>query len=303
MRLAQLEYFAAIADAASFTVASERLLIAQPSLSQQVAALEKEVGCRLFERLPRGVRLTPAGRDFLPEARACVLAARRAKRAAQSAAQVTTGTLEIATVNSMGIGILPEAIAQWRRAHPAVATSLSFFAHHELLEAAVTSGVGDFAIGPVPARWSGEIMPVGSEEFVVVLPPGQGRNSHVIDVAELADHDWVVFGGGHGLAEWTTAACAAAGFHPRTAAEVTEVTAAVRLAAAGLGPALVPINVIPPGLDASVLRLSTPLRRDIVAYTRDQLPASAKVFVGIVGATVRIIADRLASAFGLPVVD
>ena len=55
MRLTQLEYFVAIAEEGSYAAASTRLIIAQPSLSQQISALEKELGCRLFERLPRGV--------------------------------------------------------------------------------------------------------------------------------------------------------------------------------------------------------------------------------------------------------
>src|ERR1700730_1068628 len=183
MRLAQLEYFVAIAEEGSYAAASTRLIIAQPSLSQQISALEKELGCRLFERLPRGVRLTSAGREFFPDAQATVLSAQRARRAARAAAQLETGSLEIATVGSMAIGILPKALSQWHRLHPAVAINVISYRHRDGLEAAVASGVSDLAVGPTPRRWSGESIRLGREEFVVVLPsprapPHQHEHAH-----------------------------------------------------------------------------------------------------------------------------
>src|SRR5260370_7537815 len=100
MRLAQLEYFVAIAEEGSYAAASTRLIIAQPSLSQQISALEKELGCRLFERLPRGVRLTSAGREFFPDAQRTVLSAQRPRRAARAPAHLHTPTPEITPLAS-----------------------------------------------------------------------------------------------------------------------------------------------------------------------------------------------------------
>ena len=73
MNLRQLQYLVAIADEGSFTRAAERLLVAQPSLSQQIKSLERELGGQLLERLPNGVRLTTAGKAFMPDARRLVL--------------------------------------------------------------------------------------------------------------------------------------------------------------------------------------------------------------------------------------
>ena len=77
--LRQLEYFVAIVDEGSFTRAAALLHVTQPGLSHQFQALEKEAGGRLVERLPRGVRLTAAGRAMLPAARATLAASRRDK--------------------------------------------------------------------------------------------------------------------------------------------------------------------------------------------------------------------------------
>jgi DNA-binding transcriptional LysR family regulator len=277
VRLPQLEYVIAIAEEGSYTAASTRLTIAQPSLSQQIAALEKELGCQLFERLHRGVRLTPAGKAFLPEARATVLAAQRARRAARAATQLQGGTLEIATIGSMAIGVLPDALTAWHRAHPNVAINIITYRHHDALETAVASGVGDLAIGPPPRRWSGESTTLGHEEFVVLLPTNDpAAKPQRINLTSLADREWVAFDRDHGLAEWLHTACAQAGFTPKLAAQLAEVAAVVRLAAAGVGPAFVPANVIPPGLDAAIRRLRTPIHRQIAAYTRTRFPHHAR---------------------------
>jgi DNA-binding transcriptional LysR family regulator len=276
VRLPQLEYVVAIAEEGSYTAASTRLTIAQPSLSQQVAALEKELGCKLFERLHRGVRLTPAGRAFLPEARATVAAAQRARRAARAAIELEGGTLEIATVGSMAIGVLPVALSAWHRAHPDVAVNVVSYRHRDALEAAVASGIGDLAIGPTPRRWSGEHTILGREEFVVLLSTEDPAATNPISLASLAEREWVTFDRDHGLAEWLYAACAQAGFTPKPAAQLAEVAAVVRLAAAGVGPAFIPANVIPPGLDAAICRLRRPVHREIAAYARTRYPDHAR---------------------------
>jgi DNA-binding transcriptional LysR family regulator len=277
VRLRQLEYVVAIAEEGSYTAASTRLTIAQPSLSQQVAGLEKELGCQLFERLHRGIRLTPAGRAFLPEARATVLAARRARRAVRAATQLEGGTLEIATLGSMAIGVLPDAVTAWHRVHPDVAVNVVSYPHRDALEAAVASGVGDLAIGPPPRRWSGETTILGREEFVVLLSADDpAAKAQRIGLASLAEREWVAFDRDHGLAEWLYAACARAGFTPKLAAQLAEVAAVVQLAAAGVGPAFVPANVVPPGLDAAIRRLRRPVYRDIAAYARTGFPHQAR---------------------------
>src|SRR6476469_10066728 len=98
--LRQLEYFLAIAEEGSFSRAAERLLVAQPSLSQQIGVLEAELGGTLLERMPRGVRLTMAGQNFLPEARAAISHANRARRAVRTALGLQAGRLEIASLTS-----------------------------------------------------------------------------------------------------------------------------------------------------------------------------------------------------------
>jgi len=97
MQLRHIRYFVAVAEAGSFVGAGRRLHVAQPSLSKLIADLEREVGCELLERGPRGVQLTPAGRAFLTEARLTLEAASRAVAAAQSAHEGTRRPLHFAS--------------------------------------------------------------------------------------------------------------------------------------------------------------------------------------------------------------
>jgi DNA-binding transcriptional LysR family regulator len=107
VRLRQLEYFIAVAEHGAITKAAAALFVAQPSLSSQITALEHEIGGPLLDRLPRGIRLTPAGREFLMEARATVAAADRARRRARSVLDATSGEFDLATVLSVAAGVLP----------------------------------------------------------------------------------------------------------------------------------------------------------------------------------------------------
>src|ERR687893_2169466 len=103
----RIAYWLAVVEEGSFTRAALRMHVSQPSLSQQVRLLEQEVGGDLLERLPRSVRLTAAGKAFLPHAQTAVRAADRAQHAARSALDLETGELEISTVRSIAAGVPP----------------------------------------------------------------------------------------------------------------------------------------------------------------------------------------------------
>jgi DNA-binding transcriptional LysR family regulator len=280
VNLRQLEYFVAIAEEGSFTRASERLLVAQPSLSQQIGALERELGGPLLERLPRGVRLTMAGQNFLPEARAAISHADRARRSVRMTLGLEAGQLEIATITSTAAGILPPVLRRWQELHPSIEVSLSEYQHRRLLDDGVREGDGDMAVGSPPAGWDGPIEPLGWEEFVLVLPDGDPLlRRRSVDFAELADRRWVHFARGHGLAELVDQQCAAAGFTPRVAVRTSQVVAAPRFAAAGLGPALVPDHIVPDDA-AELVRPAKPrLVRQVVAFTRRDWSPVTRAFL------------------------
>lgn len=281
--LRQLEYLVTIVDQGSFTRAAEQLHVTQPALSHQLRALERSVGGPLLERLPRSVRLTPMGRAMLPHARAALADAERARCAARRASGLERGELEIATVYSVGIGVLPPALRAWRRSHPDIHIRLFEHRHSDDLREAMAAGQADLAVGPVPADWSGSIRELGTEEFVVAVAADDpaGAAGGEIDLATLADRDWVHYAPGNGLSQLLDQVCAAAGFRPGAAVRTEQTAAAPVLAAAGLGPALVPENLVPSGFDGRLLRPEPAVRRTLAAYTRGAADQLTSAFIEV----------------------
>ncbi|MEU4506131.1 LysR family transcriptional regulator [Streptomyces sp. NPDC024089] len=283
MSLRQMEYFLTVVEEASFTRAAELLHVTQPALSHQIKALERTVGGALLERLPRGVRLTPMGRAYLPHAERSVRSAAQARRAARAAAGAEGGELHIATVHAVAVGILPDVFARWRRAHPGVALVLHEYATPEALEEQLERGTADLAVGPPPAHWPGPVVPVGEEEIVLVVPfddPLAGRAS--VHLRELADRPWVrcamepVVQG----RPFLDLACGEAGFTPRTAVRTEHTSTAVRMAAAGVGVATAPAHVVrgAVGEDCAVLAVDPPWRRRLAVFSRVELTGATAVF-------------------------
>jgi DNA-binding transcriptional LysR family regulator len=282
----RLAYWLAVVEEGSFTRAALRMHVSQPSLSQQVRALEREVGGELLERLPRSVRLTAAGKAFLPQAQIAVRAAERAMQAARSALELETGELEISTVRSIAAGILPDLVQSWRQRHPGTFVRLHEFTHRSLAEDSVRGGVGDLGIGPPPIDWAGPVRRLGWEEFLVVLSPEDRLASRrKLRLVELKDRDWVMFEPGNGLHDLIVGACASAGFTPRHAVLTSQVETAARLAAAGVGPTLVPENVIPDGLDGALVRIDPPLGRELTVYARERWGPLGGAFVELMAET------------------
>jgi DNA-binding transcriptional LysR family regulator len=280
VNLRQLEYFVAIAEAGSLTQAAERLLVSQPSLSQQIRSLEAELGGALLERLPRGVRLTAAGHELLAEAHATLAHAQRARRVVRRALELDVGELEVAVTSSAALGILPAVLRDWQGRHPEIEVSLVEFPHRRALEEAARDGAGDISVGAMPEEWHGEVQRLGWEEMVLVLPDTDPLlELEAVPLTELRDRRWVHFSRAHGLATVVDVCCAAAGFSPRVAVRTSQVAAAPPYAAAGIGPALVPEHIVPAALQRLVRPASPRPVRPICAFTRGEWNPLTRAFL------------------------
>ncbi|MDX6345507.1 MAG: hypothetical protein QOF84_297 [Streptomyces sp.] len=304
--LRQLEYLVTVVDAGSFTRAAELLHVSQPALSHQVRALERDSGGPLLERLPRSVRLTPMGRAMLPHARAALADAGRARSAARRAAGLETGELQLAAVYSVTLGVLPPVLHVWRETHPRIQVRLLEHRHAAELHDAMTAGHADLAVGPRPPHWDGLLRELGTEEFVVVVPaddPAARQGATRVRLETLADRSWVHYAAGNGLAEILDRTCAAAGFRPQTAVRTEQTAAAPLLAAAGLGPALVPANVIPPHFTGRLLRPDPPVRRTLTAYARHRPDPLTTAFLDTLTAHARVMPPYVHDQLGLGLPD
>jgi DNA-binding transcriptional LysR family regulator len=216
--LRQLRYVIEVARQGSFTRAAEQLHVAQQALSQQVKAVEEQVGVRLFERGNRGVETTPAGSVFVQEARKVVSGVERVVARTQAASRGEAGSLRIAYTLSTAYETLPALIAEVRDDVPDVRIAQVEMLAADLV-AALLEGRQDLALCPrmvVPA--SIERLELRREPFVAAVGdrhPLAGRDR--IGLRELADDEFQLWPRdvAPGYYDAVLAACRAAGFEPR----------------------------------------------------------------------------------------
>jgi DNA-binding transcriptional LysR family regulator len=245
MELRHLRYFVAVAEELHFTRAALRLNIAQPPLSQQIRALEQELGVQLFLRTRRSVALTDAGRHLLERARQLLGATQALPAELQRVARGELGLLRIGFSSTLPLTkVLRDVVADHRRSHPDVALSLREM-HSQLQFDSLRRGELDVGL----VRYN-EHAPAGLRLVVLrrdplrlVVPAGHrfARRKSVA-IADCRDEPFIGFPGdaGTGTGPLLKRLCAQAGFEPRIAQEAREATTQIGLVAAGLGVAVLP---------------------------------------------------------------
>ena len=196
MEARHLRYALALAEHQHFGRAAASLGIAQPPLSTQIAALEREVGERLFDRTARGVFPTAAGDAFLARARGALAEMNLAVVDAGRAARGETGRLRLGFIGSALLDPLPGVIGRFRRTHPEVRMTLQEL-DSSAGSAALLAGDLDVAVGRGSPRGAGAehlvTVPIGADHLVAAVSAGHpfaGRPS--VDVAQLAHEPLVV---------------------------------------------------------------------------------------------------------------
>jgi DNA-binding transcriptional LysR family regulator len=133
MELRHLRYFVAVAEEENVSRAALKLHVSQPGLSRQVHDLEDEIGFQLFERSPKSVKLTEAGKVFLTEARAVLQHADDAVKKARATAGGTSGEINVGYAPSLTIQILPQALRKFQEKFPGVRVVLHDLSTEEML--------------------------------------------------------------------------------------------------------------------------------------------------------------------------
>ncbi|MGY0021587.1 LysR family transcriptional regulator [Streptomyces sp. YJ-C3] len=250
MSLRQFEYALAVAEEGSVTAAAERLRVAQPSVSQQIRGLERELGVELFARTPTGLVPTVVGRAFLREAEVAVTASRRARATARAGADELVGELVVAVQMGFGTRQLPGALRALRRRYPRVEVTVFEEPSSAELERLCRRGVLDLALMAACERSPADAHHLGEEEFVVVLGPGHRQlEAEQVELRELEGEPWVRFDRDSALDGVLTNVLRDSDRAPVTGARVSQTATAVRWAAHGLGVTLVPASAVPEGHD------------------------------------------------------
>jgi DNA-binding transcriptional LysR family regulator len=254
MELRHLRYFLAVAEERHITRAAARLGLQQPPLSQQIHALEKELGTKLFTRLPRGVELTPAGEGFLEEARMVLSGVERAKVRARAAAMGQRGRISIGLTTSASLhpGVT-RTLRAYADSHAAVALDLHASSAAGLTEALLREDVQVAIIRAAVARPADLVFrELAREDMLVALPADHHLVSRTasgacapVSLRALAGERLILVRrhAAPGMYSNVVDACHKAGFEPLVVAEVEQMLISINLVAAGVGISLVPASI------------------------------------------------------------
>ncbi|MGV7108450.1 LysR substrate-binding domain-containing protein [Pseudomonas aeruginosa] len=277
MELRHLRYFIAVAEELHFGRAAERLGISQPPLSQQIQALEEEVGARLLERTNRRVELTDAGRLFLDESRQVLAQVDKAVLLARRAHLGELGELKIGFTSSAPFtSTIPSSIHAFRKAYPDVHLDLQEMSSRQVLKALLEESLQVGVIRPLALPDAVHWVELFREPLVAVLRadhPLAAGSEDGLAIAALAEEPFVFFprSYGTGLYDQVIALTRQAGFSPRIAQEASEAMTIIGLVSAGLGVSILPASFRRTRVDGVVYRtLSDPEATTAVWLVRRQ---------------------------------
>jgi len=196
MELRHLRYFVAVGDEEHYGRAALRLRVVQPALSRQIQDLEQEVGFKLFERLPRGVKLSPAGKLFLEDARRILQDVNEAAARAARVARGQSGTLRVGfSENASWRGVVPESLRRFREIQPDAELQLQPLPSLEQLEA-IRSGRLDagFVLDMPKADPELERLRVAIQRIELAVPTGHPLTKlKELRLRDLTDASFVWF--------------------------------------------------------------------------------------------------------------
>ncbi|RRH83688.1 LysR family transcriptional regulator [Variovorax beijingensis] len=241
-QLSQIRCFVVVANELHFGRAAARLHMTQPPLSRQIQQLEAALGVPLLERNQRNVRLTPAGKAFLPEATYLLEASQTAASVARRAASGEAGSISLGYVAGASFVLLPRIVAAARAQLPGLDVVLRDMSSVEQYEA-LLSGRLDVGIVRAPAdRADLRSASVVREPFVAAVPVGHPLAARrKLAMADLHGQDLVMYEPGQGgsMYELLTAAFHAAHVAPRYVQYVRQTYCVMGLVSSGIGIALV----------------------------------------------------------------
>lgn len=273
MLLSQLEAFIEAARRGNVSRAAEALFITQPALSARLKGLEAELGVELLVRTKRGVRLSEAGKAFVPFAQRALETVADGQQLLAELARGGAGRLAIGAAPAVSTSVLPGMLTRFRAAHPSVQLVVRTGHSEEVLEMVLREQV---ELGLVRELRHPEIVgvPLYEDDLVLVVEPAHPFATRgMIRVADLASEHLILFDRTSSYHELTSRLFREAGVVPRGVMELDAIDAAKKMVEHGLGVALLPHTAVAAELAAGRLASATlaeasAIRRRIVAVRR-----------------------------------
>ncbi len=279
MELKQLRYFVGVSEAGSLLQASGRLHVAQPALGQQIAALESEVGARLFERSSRGMALTEAGKLFLTHAKVVLMDAERARLAVRETLSVPQGDVSVGLPTTVALAATLPILIACRDRFPRVRLKL-VEAYSGFLREWLLAGRLDIALlygdAPEPGLSKRALL---DDRLVLVTRHSKARLPRKLPLEKLPGWPLVLPGVEHGLRRIIDDACAPHGLTLDVVAEIESLGSVKRAVEAGIGSTILPAVSVAEEVAAGRLRTividSPRMSRRVVHATNVMRPATS----------------------------
>ncbi|MBB6501050.1 LysR family transcriptional regulator [Pedobacter cryoconitis] len=246
MDLRHLNYFLVLAEELHFGRAAERLHISQPPLSRMIQQIENDLGVLLFERTKRSVILTPAGSDFLQEAKQMISQMQAVKKRLAIYGKGETGTLRIGYVGAVMHSKLPSLLADFSKGLPYINLRFEELPNHNLVHE-LNNGTLDVAFVRTwlhPEKLEENL--ILTEPFIAVLPVAHAlAQQQRIAIEDLKQETFITFSRecGPTIFDSFLALCSNAGFSPQISHYASQLNSVLRLVESGFGISLLPEHV------------------------------------------------------------
>jgi DNA-binding transcriptional LysR family regulator len=255
----------ALVDHGSVSAAAKAVHLSQPALSHQIAALEKELGVPVVERLWRGVRITAAGQATAEEARIALRAADRAVQIGRHVGAGGAGRVRIGCAETMTVWLLAPVLRHWHSRWPDVHFDLNEFTSADAMNVEIKAGRIDIAVGPRPTRTDAHVEVLGSEEMVVVAPTEHDfARLSAVPMQALSTEPFVHYSSDNGMAVWIDELAARHGVKLTPVLRTRSPRTAAQLASAGMGITIVPVSALVLRPSSVIRRLHPTVKRDVI---------------------------------------
>ncbi len=294
IQLVQVEGFLEVARRGSVSRAAEALFITQPTLTARLHGLERELGTPLFLRTPQGMRLTDAGRAWIPFAERALRALVEGRDALEQVKSASAGHLMVAAAPAVSTYLLPELLERFVAAHPRVEVSVRTGHSEDVVDLVLRDEV-QIGIGRAIRHPELELRPFHTEDLALVCAPDHPFTRRTaVPMAEVAGQKLIMFDRTSSYYEITQAAFLSAGVKLRgLMMDLDSIEAAKKMVERGLGVALVPATAVAREVEAGTLCIirmedAPPMQNTIVAFRRrDAGPPE-----GIVAAFLELLETR-----------
>lgn len=249
MNSRQLQYAVALSQEHSFSQVAEKLGISQPALSKQILALEKELGVRLFDRDSTPITVTPAGEQFVQEAKDLLYKEDHLLRSMERFRSGKEGRITIGITPFRSLYLMPDIARRITEKFPGIRVNLQEYGTGVLQQEAA-EGKYDFAVINLPVDEAlFDVIPLEPDKLIMAVPnrllsllPATKKNQ--IDIADCEKLPFVVVGKDQEMRKLFERLCTRAQVHPPIAMEVVGIATAWSMAQAGIGAALLPLQFV-----------------------------------------------------------